>query len=76
MSKSDEIAEEIRLMDDRIETYKQYLHLRNSGQIAITDRATQIDIPTLEKQALEHYRRLLLFHWSLEFKKEKEKHNE
>ena len=76
MSKSDELAEEIRLMDDRIETYKQYLRLRNSGQIAITDRVTQIDLPALEKQALEHYRKLLLFHWSLERKKEKEVLNE
>ena len=76
MSKIEEIREEIKLMDNRIETYRRYLNLRNSGKIEITDRLTQIDIPTLEKQALEHYRKLLLVHWSLEHKKEKEMLNE
>lgn len=58
------------------ETYEQYLHLRNTGKIVVTDRITQLDLPELEKHALEHYRKLLLFHWSLEYKKEKETLNE
>lgn len=76
MSKNEEIMEEIKLMDNRIETYRRYLNLRNSGKIEITDRLTQIDLPALEKQALEHYREILLVHWSLEYKKEKEMLNE
>ena len=76
MSKNEEIREEIKLMDNRIETYRRYLNLRNSGKIEITDRLTQIDLPALEKQALEHYRKILLVHWSLEYKKEKEMLNE
>lgn len=76
MSKSEEIREEIKLIDNRIETYRRYLNLRNSGKIEITYRLTQIDLPALEKQALEHYRKILLVHWSLEYKKEKEMLNE
>ena len=76
MSKSDDIVQEIKLIDNRINTYKHYLHLRNSGQIAITDRTTEIDLPRLEMQALETYDKLLLFHWSLEYKKEQEGKNE
>jgi len=76
MSKSEEISQEIELIDNRIVTYKHYLHLRNSGQIEVTDRITQIDFPKLEKRALEVYREILLTHWSLECKKEQEVFNE
>ena len=76
MSKSEEIVEEIRMLDNRIATYDEYLHLRNTGKIEITDRLTQIDLPKLEKHTLEIYRETLLFHWSLEYKKEKEALNE
>ena len=76
MSKSDELAEEIKLIDNRINTYNHYLYLRNTGRIEVTDRITQIDLPKLERQTLAHYRELLLFHWSLEYKKEKEMLNE
>lgn len=76
MSKSEEIVREIKLIDNRIVTYKHYLHMRNSGQIEVTDRITQIDFPKLEKMALEVYREILLTHWSLEYKKEKETLNE
>ena len=76
MSKSDELLQEIKLIDNRINTYKHYLHLRNSGQIAITDRKTEIELPRLELQALETYDKLLLFHWSLEYEKEQEGKNE
>lgn len=76
MSKSEEIVEEIRMLDNRIATYDEYLYLRNTGKIEITDRLTQIDLPKLEKHTLEIYRETLLFHWSLEYKKEKEALNE
>lgn len=76
MSKSEEIVEEIKMMDERINTYKEYLHLRNSGKIAISNRMTQIDFPKLEMKALELYREILLTHWSIEYKCEKEALNE
>lgn len=56
MNKSDEIVQEIKLIDNRINTYNYYLHLWNSGQIAITDRTTEID----------------LLHYQLEYEKEQE----
>ena len=76
MSKSEEISQEIKLIDNRITTYEHYLHLRNSGQIEVTDRITQIDFPKQEKKALEVYREILMTHWSLEYKKEQEVLNE
>lgn len=72
MSKCDEISEEITMLDNRIATYDRYLYLRNTGKIEVTDRLTEIDFPALEKKALEHYRQLLLVHWSLEKKKEEQ----
>lgn len=72
MRKSEEISQEIKLIDNRILTYEHYLHLRNTGQIEVTDRITQIDFPKMEKKALETYREILLTHWSLEYKKEQE----
>ena len=76
MRKSEEISQEIKLIDNRILTYEHYLHLRNSAQIEVTDRITQIDFPEMEKKALEVYREILLTHWSLEYKKEQEVLNE
>lgn len=72
MRKSEEIVEEIRMLDNRINTYDDYLHLRNTGKIEITDRVSQIDLPKIERHILEIYRETLLYHWSLEYKKEKE----